>query len=302
MNITIDASTRFMQTKTGLIPFIHDVPTVANAMKGMAHWMGMIAKQAPNDFEKYMALGGRKQTLAGTMQLEPQEAIESVLNSDWVHKTKKGFEMAIQVVEAPVNFTELIGRGTEFQRAIAKGYPTNVAMHLAANVGINFSNKGNLAVNYLRSVAYMGAGIQAFSQFIKTAKENPGRTAVAVGIMATLATTGALAVYLGGDDDEKMAMANQNPEELGRFIFLPASIFGLNSGLIKIRIPEQGGNIAAAAQLYMQHLYMNGEITFSDVYRSQENLLPPQLHFSQGLGIIGSYLPQAISPSTPIEL
>lgn len=297
MNVTIDATTRFMQTKTGLIPFIHDAKTVKNAMMGLGNWMGVLSKQAPNDFEKYMSLGGRKQTLAGTMQLEPQDAIESVLNSDWVHKTKSGFEKAIKIVEAPVNMTELIGRGTEFQRALAKGYPTNVAMHMAANVGINFSNKGNLAVNYLRSVAYMGAGIQAFSQFLKIAKDNPQRVSMAIGIMATIAASGALATYMYGDDDEKMQLANQNPEELAKYLFMPASIFGLKSGLIKIRVPEQGGNIAAAVQLYLQHQYMDNEIGFDDVYRSQESALPRQLQFSQGLGIIGSYLPQAVSPS-----
>lgn len=298
MNVTIDASTRFMQSKTGLIPLIHDISTTGKAMAGLAHWMGLIDKSTQNnEFEQYMALGGRKQTLAGTLQLEPQEAIESLLNDNWVQKTKNGFEMAIKVAEVPVNMTELIGRSTEFKRAMAKGYPTNVAMHMAANVGINFSNKGALAVNYLRSVAYMGAGIQAFSQFVKTAKENPGRAAMAVGIMTTLAATGAIATYMWGDDDEKIALANQNPEELAKFIFMPASAFGMKSGLIKIRIPEQGGNVAAATQLYFQHLFMNNKIDFTDIYRSQEAMLPSQLKFSQGLGVLGSYIPQAISPS-----
>ena len=297
MNITIDASTRFMQTKTNLIPFIHDVPTIGKAMTGLAHWMGLVDHSANNEFLEYMALGGRKQTLAGTLQLEPQEALESVLNTDWVTKSKSGFEKAIQVIEMPVNMTELVGRATEFKRALAKGYPTNVAMHLAANVGINFSNKGALANNYVKSVAYMGAGIQAFSQFIKTAKENPARTGMAIGIMTTLASTAAIMVYAFGDDDEKIKLANQAPEELARFIFIPNSMFGGKSGLIKIRIPEQGGNIAAAAQLYWQNQFMDAKISFTDVYKTQEALLPSQLRASQGLGLLGSYLPQAISPS-----
>ena len=297
MNITIDASTRFMQTKTGLIPFIHDIPTVGKAMAGMAHWMGLIDQKSPNEVEQYMSLGGRKQTLAGTLELEPLGSVEAILNKDWVHQAKRGFEKAVKIVELPVNFTEIIGRATEFKRALAKGYPTNVAMHMAANVGINFSNKGSLANNYVKSVAYMGAGIQAFSQFIKTAKNNPGRTGMAIGIMATLASTGAILVYGFGDDDEKIALSNQNPEELARFIFLPGSAFGMKSGLIKIRIPEQGGNIAAAAQLYWAHHFMDNKVQFSDIYRTQETVLPSQLRFSQGLGLAGTYLPQAISPS-----
>jgi hypothetical protein len=297
MNITIDASTRFMQTKTGLIPFISDIPTIGKAMTGLGHWMGLIDHSANNEFLEYMALGGRKQTLSGTLQLEPQEALESVLNSDWVTKSKTGFEKAIQVIEMPVNMTELVGRATEFRKALAKGYPTNVAMHLAANVGINFSNKGAMANNYVKSVAYMGAGIQAFSQFIKTAKENPARTGMAIGIMTTLASTAAIMVYAFGDDDEKIALANQAPEELARFIFIPNSMFGGKSGLIKIRIPEQGGNIAAAAQLYWQNRFMDAKIDFTDIYKTQEAMLPSQLRASQGLGLLGSYLPQAISPS-----
>lgn len=297
MNITIDASTRFMQTKTGLIPFIHDIPTVGKAMAGMAHWMGLIDQKSPNEVEQYMSLGGRKQTLAGTLELEPLGSVEAILNKDWIHQAKRGFEKAVKIVELPVNFTEIIGRATEFKRALAKGYPTNVAMHMAANVGINFSNKGSLANNYVKSVAYMGAGIQAFSQFIKTAKNNPGRTGMAIGIMATLSSTGAILVYGFGDDDEKIALSNQNPEELARFIFLPGSAFGMKSGLIKIRIPEQGGNIAAAAQLYWAHHFMDNKVQFSDIYRTQETVLPSQLRFSQGLGLAGTYLPQAISPS-----
>lgn len=300
MNIPIDAVTRFMNTKTGLIPGLHDVKTVKNAMVGLAHWMGMLQKNAPNDFEKYMALGGRKQTLAGNMQLNPQEAIESVLNSDWVYRTKDGFEKTLKIVESPVNMTELIARGTEFQRALAQGYPTNVAMHMASEVSIPFSNKGSVGTNWMRSVMFMGAGIQAFAKFIKTAKDNPKRMAMAVGILTTVATTGALATYLYGDDDEKMQLANQEPEELARFIFLPASIFGLKSGLIKIRIGEQGGNVVAAVQLYYQHLFMKRGLKFSDFYRSQEVALPAQLHFSQGLGLVGSWLPQAFSPAIQV--
>jgi hypothetical protein len=297
MNLSLDATTRFMHTQTGLIPGIHDVKTIKDAMFGLGGWMGILnSKLGSNEFTQYLALGGRKQTLAGTLSLEPLSATERILNKDWVSKGKRGWEKTIMVAEMPVNMTELIGRATEFRRAIKQGKPSNVAMMLAANVAVNFSNKGALANNYVKSVPYMGAGIQAFSQAIKSAKKNPARMASAIGIMATFAATGALAVYMLGDDDEKRQLANMEPEEYSKFIFLPGSLLGLGSGLIAIRVPETGGNIVAAAQLYFSHLYMNRPLLFTDFYRSQEAALPSQLHASKGLGIVGSWLPQAISP------
>ncbi len=296
MNLSLDAATRYMHSQTGLIPVVHDVKTIGQMMTGLGAWTGLINKNLSNEFTKYMALGGRKQTLAGTMELEPQEALERILNNDWVNKAKKNYERAIMIAESPVNTIELMGRATEFRRAIKMGYPTNVAMYLAANVAVNFSNKGALANNYVNSVAYMGAGIQAFAQALKTARKNPARIATAIGIMATLAATGALAVYMAGDDDEKRQLADLEPEEYSKFIFLPGSVFGLSSGLIKIRIPETGGNIAGAANIYFAHLYMNRPLLFSDIYKSQEAALPAQLQFSKGFGVFGSYLPQAISP------
>lgn len=301
MNLSLDATTRFMHTQTGLIPIIHDVKTIGDAMKGLGSWMGILnSKLGSNEFTHYLALGGRKQTLAGTLSLEPLSATERILNKDWVSRGKRGWEKAIMVAEMPVNMTELIGRATEFRRAIKQGHPTNVAMMLAANVAVNFSNNGSLANNYVKSVSYMGAGIQAFTQAIKSAKKNPLRMASAIGIMATLAASGALAVYMLGDDDEKRQLANMEPEEYAKFIFIPGSLFGMKPQLIAIRIPETGGNIAAAAQLYFSHLYMNRPLLFSDLYKSQEAALPAQLHVSQGLNVYGSWLPQAISPEIQV--
>jgi len=124
--------------------------------------------------------------------------------------------------------------------------------------------------------------------------------AIAMGIAVSVASIGALAVYGSGDDEEKIQLANKNPEDLSRYIFLPGSVMGLGSGLVKIRIPEIMGAPAALAQLYFGHLFMNNSVSLKDIYKSQETVLPSQIQLSKGFGVLGSWLPQGISPSLQV--
>lgn len=302
VNMSLDAWVRAAQTKTGLIPIWHDVPTMGKAMLGMVDWMGNMSHD--NEFANFMALGGRKSTYQAQQGIDADASLGTLLNKDWWSKTKHMGEILLQGAELPTNFTELIGRGTEYIRAVHRGHPTNVAMLMAANVSVNFANKGKfggrVGAEMVKWVSYMGSSIQALHQYAKTVKNDPKRASMVMALATTIGGSAALLTYLLGDDDEKDMLANQPVSDYARWIYLPASAFGFKPGLIRFRVPEQIGVPLGWTQLYFAHQFRQQPLKFADMYKVLEAPLPQQVHLSQGPGVLMSSIPTAIAPEIQV--
>lgn len=298
INVTMDAWVRMAQTKTGLIPVISDLPTVGKTLMGMVNWLFKL--NSDNEFTDFMALGGRRSSYAASQIVDADASLGQMLNKGWWSKTKRVGEIGLQLAELPTNFTELVGRGTEYIRAVEQGHPSNVAMLMAANVSVNFANKGKfggkVGQELVKWVAYMGASIQALNQFVKTAKSDPKRVGSVVAFATVITAMGSLITYLVGDDDEKEMLADQLPEDYARWIYLPRSVFGGKPGLVRFRMPEQIGVAGGMTQLYFANLFKNQPLVFEDIYKVLEAPLPQQIHLSQGPGMLMSAIPTAIAP------
>lgn len=302
VNIPVDAVTRFAFTKTGLIPGIHDIRTAKQIIHGFGDWLGLISKDT--EFQQYMSKGGSQSMDFKQNSLDPDDAIKSMLGiKTAAGKVAHTYETALQVLELPSNLSEYIGRGTEYARAVQQGHPSNVAMLMAAEVSLNFGTRGKMGGKIgqeaIRWVAYMNVGFQALGQTIEQAKKNPKKVAAAQALLITLGISASALTYLLGSDDEKELLADEQPSELSRWIYIPKSVLGFNNtGFVKVRIPEQFGAMLGMAQIYMAKLFKDKPATFKDLLQAGEAGLPSALQPSKGpFGMMLSALPTAISPT-----
>lgn len=304
INLPVDAVTRIAFTKTGLIPGYHDIRTLGQMAVGFVDWLGIISRET--EMQKYISQGGGQALDINAQSLEPQGAIDAMINKSKTRKALHVAELALDVLSLPSNLSEYMGRGSEYIRAIKQGHPSNVAMLMAAEVALNFSSKGKMGGKMgsegVRWVAYMNVGFQALGQTIDQAKKNPARVGSVIALLTTLGITASLITYMFGNEDEKEQLADQPPSELARWIYIPNSVLGMEeSGFVKLRIPENFGSGLGMAQLYMAHHYKDKPLMFKEFAQAGETILPQQTRPTQGIfGNLTAALPTAISPSVQI--
>jgi len=304
VNLSVDAGTRFQLSETGAIPVVHDFRTIYHMLESPVKILvGQILGKEfdPNIIDQYISMGGKASLNINLVNVSAEGVMKQFLAPTLLDKAKLGFDASVEALSLAVNLTELMGRATEYRRAIAQGKPTNVAMMMAQNSAIDWNQRGNfgntkgghsLVTKLFNTIAYGFAQVTVFNQLVAGLKRHPVKsTALFTLITAVYAATQYL-IYGWGDDDEKREMANQPVEMLPKFIYLPNSIlFGPeSSGLTKIRIPELMGYMGTHFALGARSAYLGGlkgaNTTPKDVayfsWKTEEQLvagvLPPMMY------------------------
>jgi len=304
VNLSVDAATRFQLSETGAIPVVHDIRTIYHMLESPVKILvgQMLGKEFdPNIIDQYISMGGKASLNINLHNISAEGVMKQFLAPTALDKAKLAADASVEALSLAVNLTELMGRATEYRRAIAQGKPTNVAMMMAQNSAIDWNQRGSfgntkgghsLVTKLLNTIAYAFAQVTAFNQVVAGVKRHPVKsTALFTLITAVYAATQYL-IYGWGDDDEKREMANQPVEMLPKFIYLPNSkLFGPeSSGLTKIRIPELMGYMGTHFALGARSAYLAGlkgaNTTPKDVayfsWKTEEQLvagvLPPMMY------------------------
>lgn len=318
-NLTIDQVTAAMNTQTGFKP-------VYDPAKSLVHYVEHLYATAYEKltgnkttlrgaelFERYMELGGKKQTFASQHEIAPQDAVARVLGGRTTFQhVGHIFDLGLGLLELPSNLSEYLTRYSEFRRALERGDTDEVAMYKAAEVTVAFQQRGSwggkMGENWIQTLPYFNALVQVNYKFLRNAKEQPLRTAgVAAALMVSaLGSALALLRWLDDDDERKQLFMNLPARELTRAIYLPDPTN--SKRLIRIRIPEQIGAITGLMYLYAVQHYGGQPVKRDERFEALTSPLPEQVDLggvmTEGLWGLAkpllSWLPAAVRPSVQV--
>jgi len=289
-NITVDQFSALAQTKSGFTP-------VADPVKGLIKYI-----KSDTGMQAYIALGGRRQTLAAFYDLSPEDISHKLTGGETkIEQVSDVIDSTLNVFETPANLSEIATRFSEFQRSVEKGEPMSVAMFRASEVTTPFQLQGNLAgrfgQEFVKSIPYLNAIVQVLYKFGRASKDNPKRMGSVIASIIIAGLTAAISAYEMGSEKQKRLLAEQPVRNLSRYIYLPTPG---GEKLIKIRIPEQMGVFTGMSYLYLAQHYQGNEAVFKDYVDVVASTVPEQVHFWEPKKALASWLPQAISPSIEV--
>jgi hypothetical protein len=301
-NLTIDQVSALLNTKTGFKPLVDPLHSFAEFLREVRVTKQGIGLSGTGEFEKYLELGGKRQTFASQYEVAPEKTIASILGrKSTLQRAGHVVDLGLSVLELPSNLSEYLTRFSEFRRAKQMGKSDVEAMALAAEVTTPFQLRGHMGGSFGQawrdSLPYFNAALQVMYKFGQTTQENPARVAtVASGLLAA-AFTAAIATFRSADDEQKRELANLPARELGKAIFIPSP---LGKSLIRIRVPEQIGGLTALAYLFIAQHYGRNKVKLDDVLNSLSAALPSQLDVLEPKKIPLALLPQAVSPTVQV--
>lgn len=290
-NLTVDQVSAITQTKTGFTPIV-------DPAKSLVAWI-----RGNEEFVKYLAVGGERQTLSALYDLSPEElAVKLEGPKGGVEKARKVADSVLGVLETPSNISELMTRFGEFKRSVDRGEPTSVAMYRAAEVTTPFGLSGNLggAVGQktVRYIPYLNAIIQVSYKFGRTAKNNPARVATVGAALLAAALTSAIAAMKYSTDEQRRLLGARSAKDLARYIYIPSSN---GTGLIRIRIPEQFGAITGLAYLWAIGHYGGNKAAFDNYLDVALSAIPDQINIARPKQLALSWIPQYAAPSIMVS-
>jgi hypothetical protein len=321
-NFTVDQISAWMQTKTGLKPGIDpvksiiqmiqevedtDAGTFLTAMRKVIP--GLSHSRATKMWQEFKLAGGERHTMAGFLRGEdPSEWIKSLHKPDTKYEAglRKAGEL-FSLVEIPGNFAEMLTRFSEYRRSIELGEPASVAMFRASEVTVPFKVRGNMwgkgGQVWQRSVPYFGAQLAVLYKYGRTVKDNPKRLAAISAGMATATVLHTIAIMRFGSDEQKEQLLNREAAELARYIFVPIpGGRGPLNRLVRIRIPEFIGSIAAPISMATIAAYKKSPVQMDEVFDSMTAWMPDQIDAFSGSRWLASMVPQAIKPSLEVAM
>lgn len=322
INLPVDTISAWMNTKTGFKPILSQASSLLDMgdyafgkmisnIEPLAKWyesvrskkIGTLPKDDLKLFERYLALGGSTQTLAGYYDMTPDEMVQAIREDSKVKRILKNLDKyTIGLLEIPSNTSEYLTRFAEFKRAKEKGYSDDVAMYMASEVSVPFIQQGQLGGKagreFVRTIPYFNASLQVMAKFLKTAKDNPKQVALVAGSIMALQVASAL-LAVGGDDEETELLASMEPEDLTKFIFIPNSLFG-GKGLTKIRVPEQIGWVGSLVIMGLLEHRKQIKYNASQYVRSITTQVPRQFNILQPEQAMFSWMPQVVKPSVEV--
>jgi hypothetical protein len=322
VNMPVDTMSAWMNTKTGFKPIVSQIKTIPGMLEYMMDYIGMAEKFADfwnkirnkpintlpaadiKMFEKYLALGGSTQTLAGYLQMTPDEVMKAIRNENNVVKATKWIEdHTLGLLELPSNISEYMTRFAEFKRAKEQGKSDDVAMWMASEVSVPFIQQGNLGGRfgreYVRSIPYFNASLQVLGKLIREAKDNPARVALVTGAILSIQIGLAIATVMDSDDEDLQMLSDLTPEQLSKFIYIPKAMYG-KKGYLTMRVPEQIGWMGATALMAMLELKKVKGYSFKDYVSAATSGIPQQFKVWEPDKALMAYTPQIVKPSMEV--
>jgi hypothetical protein len=286
-NFPRDQWTFAMNTRTKAKPVLSPLANSKYIGKHFIEWMKeRFGKELsnPDEFQQYLALGGKRQTMASSFRELSPEQITAKLSGETTkyEKVKNVIDSGIGLFEIPSNVSEWITRFAEYERSLKMGHPQTVALRNAADVTIPFIRQGNLGGSLgralVKSNAFLNPNLQGLSKFFEASKENPTRVATVSGAILTVGIGSMVTTMALASDEQKRLMNNLSPDELSKSIFIPLPD---KKNFIRIGVPDQVGFLMGAAQLYVIENYGGNKATFDEYADALTNFIPDQLNITQ---------------------
>jgi hypothetical protein len=194
-------------------------------------------------------------------------------------------------------------RFAEFKRAKDQGYSDDVAMYMAAHVSVPFIQSGTyggqVGKTTVKAVPYFHAGIQVISKFAQTAKNNPTRTATIGAALIAIKISQTLLTMALSDDDDKRMLAEQEPSELGKYIYVPNKLFG-GKGFTRIRFGNEFGTISAPIEMMILQNKGLAKYNYKDYLDATTTAIPQQFNIFKPIEALWAYTPQIVRPSLEV--
>jgi hypothetical protein len=253
-----------------------------------------------NLFAKYLALGGSTQTLSAYQNMSPEDMIKAITEKNLIKKAVQNIDdFTLGILEMPSNASEYMTRFAEFKRAKDQGYSDDVAMYMAAHVSVPFIQSGTyggqVGKTTVRAVPYFHASIQVISKFAQTAKNDPVRTATIGAALIAIKISQTLLTMALTDDDDKRMLAEQEPSEFGKYMYVPNKLFG-GKGFTRIRFSNEFGTISAPIEMMILQNKGLAHYNFKDYLDATTIAVPQQFNILKPVEAAWAYAPQIVKP------
>lgn len=155
---------------------------------------------------------------------------------------------------------------------------------------------------YMRSMPFFNATIQGLSQYLRTARTAKGRKNIGKVLIGTTALIlgGIAAIFGMGDDEDKQAIMDMDPQMFAKFLFLPAR--DASGELYKIPLPQELGFIGAIFGMVLTDSYGGMGYSPKEYVGTATSFLPDQVNFTDPEKMALSLIPQLIKPAIEIAL
>jgi len=285
-NLSVDQFSAMSQTKTGFKPIVDPAKSFVDYVKGT------------DGINAYIALGGKRQTLASFYDLSPEQIEHKLTGGLSTYEKAAGIiDYGISILEMPSNTSEIMTRYSEFKRAKDQGDSDSVAMYKASEVTTPFQLMGNLGGQfgqaYIKSIPYLNAQLQVLYKWGRASKDNPKRMGTVMGGLLVAGLTAAILAMKYATEEQKRVIGEQPVRNLSRYIYVPSPN---GKDLIKFRIPEVMGVWTGMGYLFVTDKYGGNKATFDDYETVVSSTLPEQIQFWNPTKAVISYLPQALKP------
>lgn len=289
-NLSVDQFSALSQTKTGFKPVVDPAKAFVEYVKGT------------DGINAYIALGGKRQTLAGFYDLSPEQIEHKLTGGLSTYEKVSGvIDYGVSILEMPSNTSEIMTRYSEFKRAKDQGDSDSVAMYKASEVTTPFQLMGNLGGQfgqaYIKSIPYLNAQLQVLYKWGRAGKDNPKRMGTVMGGLLVAGLTAAILAMKYSTDEQKRTLGEQPVRNMSRYIYLPSPN---GKDLIKFRIPEIMGIFTGMGYLFVIDKYGGNKATFDDYETVVSSTLPEQIQFWNPTKMAVSILPQIIKPGVQV--
>ena len=286
-NLSVDQFTAASQTKTGFKPIVDPIKSFMDYVQGDPR------------VKEYLAIGGKRQTLASYFDLSPDEISHKLVGGETKAEKVVGMiDAGIGILEIPSNFSEISTRFAEYRRALEAGDSMSVAMYKAADVTTPFQLGGNyggrIGQEYVKSIPYLNAIIQVMYKFGRGIKDQPERVATVGAAIMTAGLSFSILTMKVGSEEQKRKIRNEPARNLARYIYVPHPN---GKDVIKLRIPEQFGSYLGIANLYVIEKYGGNEATFDEYLESATAQFPDAINVTEPSKAFLGLIPQALKPS-----
>lgn len=297
-NLAMDIPTAIANTRTKMVPVYDAIRELSKAL------MDKTSKEHEYA-QEWFASHGERQSLAGWQTLDPEDFYRLLVNEKhWLIRATKKAVGAVDVLSTPGKYSEIMSRLTEYIRSRKAGKPWIVAMEDSARVTTPFSHMGRWGggtwgKTLIRSIAFMNPGIQALDQFTRTAGNKGTRHSLLFVMAATIAaSTGGLAwIMKQGSDEQKDRYKDLEGKMLTNYVWFPSPD---GKSLIKVRVAEQYGWLAALTNLAIGETIFNTDYKFRDYVDGATSWVPDQFDITNPVMALMSWIPQVVK--SPVEV
>jgi hypothetical protein len=297
-NLAMDIPTAIANTRTKMVPVYDAIRELSKAL------MDKTSKEHEYA-QEWFASHGERQSLAGWQTLDPEDFYRLLVNEKhWLIRATKKAVGAVDVLSIPGKYSEIMSRLTEYIRSRKAGKPWIVAMEDSARVTTPFSHmgrwgSGTWGKTLIRSIAFMNPGIQALDQFTRTAGNKGTRARLLFVMAATIAaSTGGLAwIMKQGSNEQKDRYKDLEGKMITNYVWFPSPD---GKSLIKVRVAEQYGWLAALTNLAIGETIFNTDYKFRDYVDGATSWVPDQFDITNPVMALMSWIPQVVK--SPVEV